>query len=726
MSRTRIVKGNITKIVGGDYKRYSSSEIENIGSKIIQNGKDGVIYGMNEEPPESPILHGLEPVLKGEVIFCNGFHSSPIGAVNAALNVTIGIEPKNKNLPDGENTHHIPGDMQTHDTKTPVRPGSLDEDILSSDEVVNNEISPQEKAEFKYFPYPHESKSKTEANETLHKFKGYWNDNSNKKQAVDLYTTYFNAEKRDNYINGSHGMGSPAWERECHGITLGYYWAKKNWKLKTKEEVEKEKEKNPNAESYSPHYRPLTFVGHSEGAAVAVGACIGTMYYAAERGWDEMAINLILLGIHQPVALWSEELYDNNRKQTGNYLTDYNTYKWFKKEVLEVTGDSPRLINELLANLRKVENALTPYGPALAHIFTKDRNKQKYGIDEWTAELLGTDNWNKLKKRAVQFTFANDRADTVMLDGDIPGIANAKGDEDDSTLFGWSKWADIKIPGGLSPNSDFTINITDFGKGYMNTRIKVNNDNPETVNYMKTTYESWANEFCIYHKKFKNSAVRYEKKYKEPWTSGEVYLDKNIILTNTDKAFDYAKTADAHRDMMARYVWMHHVELEAHFAPVGFINRSEIFNLPNESGRDEVNWPRAEGNTIWDRILKTAENKGDLFYRANYGITFFNRSFKDEKNQTNPTILEQYTEVKKNPQQMRKNEQDYVKDAPTKQKLINPQMAYNGEVEKWVKVAKESLHWEDVFNKLKEKMDRQKEQYQREMDETDFWNRNPW
>lgn len=52
MSRTRIVKGNITKIIGGNYKRYSEDDIENIGSKVIQIGQeDGVSYGTNEEPP---------------------------------------------------------------------------------------------------------------------------------------------------------------------------------------------------------------------------------------------------------------------------------------------------------------------------------------------------------------------------------------------------------------------------------------------------------------------------------------------------------------------------------------------------------------------------------------------------------------------------------------------------------------------------------------------------
>ncbi|ASK29656.1 hypothetical protein CEY12_05855 [Chryseobacterium sp. T16E-39] len=56
MSRTRIVKGNITKIVGGDYKRYSKDNIENIGSKVIQIGKEGgVVYGDPEKFIPPPI-----------------------------------------------------------------------------------------------------------------------------------------------------------------------------------------------------------------------------------------------------------------------------------------------------------------------------------------------------------------------------------------------------------------------------------------------------------------------------------------------------------------------------------------------------------------------------------------------------------------------------------------------------------------------------------------------
>ena len=57
MSRTRIVKGNVTKIVGKSYKIFSKENIENYsGKKIIQIGKEGgVLYGEPSDPPTAEI-----------------------------------------------------------------------------------------------------------------------------------------------------------------------------------------------------------------------------------------------------------------------------------------------------------------------------------------------------------------------------------------------------------------------------------------------------------------------------------------------------------------------------------------------------------------------------------------------------------------------------------------------------------------------------------------------
>lgn len=704
MSRSRFVKGTYTKISGKGHSMFSKEHIiTTAGIQVREEGvENGIFLKSPEAPPETPMLGAEKPELKGEIIFCNGYNSGAFGgATNAIFDYTVGTEEKPWYGSDGDNAHHENHEINTDGTITPVQPGHLDDDMMDADEVNKAEKMPEKETSIGIgvSPFPPYIIPKSKIKDTpykteLTKFKGYWNDYRNFSEAIDLYTTFFNAEKRDHYINGSHGMGSPAWERECHGITQGYYWAVKHWKLKTKDEVEKEKEKNPNAESYSPAYRPLTFVGHSEGCAVAVGACLGAMYYAAEKGWDEVAVNLVLLGVHQPVRLWSDEPYNANRKQVGDYQTDYNTYKWFKTEVLEVGGDSPRMYQEIINKAMEIESALTPFSPATAHIFTSDRNKQRYGIDEWTNKIIGTDSWNILKKRAVQFTFSNDKGDTVMIDGDIPGIANARSNEDNTYILGWRKWYNESVgTGGLSPNSDFSIKVDNFGVGSMNTRIQVSKtNNPEfKATYRKTTYESWVNEFFQYHKVFKQSAFAYEKKYKEAWTTGEVYLKDNLILTNANKALEYAKVADNHTDMMARYVWMHHIELEAHFAPVGFLNRPEIFNL--KDGKRNPLWPEDEGKTIWHRILKTSEKKGDIFYRVSYLEN--NIYYEDLKKEIIPKLVEK----KKDFKFLRDKEDEYVKGIG-ENNLINPKIAYTSEVEKWVNVAKEVI--EEQYQKDKE------------------------
>ncbi len=51
MSRTRIVKGNITKITGGNYKMFSKENIEFHSNKqVVFNAKEGIIYGEPEKP----------------------------------------------------------------------------------------------------------------------------------------------------------------------------------------------------------------------------------------------------------------------------------------------------------------------------------------------------------------------------------------------------------------------------------------------------------------------------------------------------------------------------------------------------------------------------------------------------------------------------------------------------------------------------------------------------
>ena len=63
MSRIRIVKGNITKITGGNYKMFSKDNIEFHSNKqIIFNAKEGITYGEPESPPK----------IENEIVFVNG------------------------------------------------------------------------------------------------------------------------------------------------------------------------------------------------------------------------------------------------------------------------------------------------------------------------------------------------------------------------------------------------------------------------------------------------------------------------------------------------------------------------------------------------------------------------------------------------------------------------------------------------------------------------------
>ena len=54
MSRTRIVKGNITKITGGNYRMFAKEDIEfHSDQKVIHNAKDGTFY---DDPAPAPKL----------------------------------------------------------------------------------------------------------------------------------------------------------------------------------------------------------------------------------------------------------------------------------------------------------------------------------------------------------------------------------------------------------------------------------------------------------------------------------------------------------------------------------------------------------------------------------------------------------------------------------------------------------------------------------------------
>lgn len=67
--RTRIVKGNITKIIGKNYKMFAVNDIEfNAGNQIIHNAKDGTFY---EQPDKPEVIEG-NFIIDGEWLDIDG------------------------------------------------------------------------------------------------------------------------------------------------------------------------------------------------------------------------------------------------------------------------------------------------------------------------------------------------------------------------------------------------------------------------------------------------------------------------------------------------------------------------------------------------------------------------------------------------------------------------------------------------------------------------------
>lgn len=565
MSRTRIVKGNVTKIIGGDYKRYSKEGIENIGSNVIQIGKEGgVSYGEPNEPPKPPMLNYPEPILNGDVIFCNGYLSSPKKNPTSYLNVIV---------------DKIPDDI----SQKPLRGANMSEKSLTdgSDVMDNNELefvdrqgggtlySDENYKETEYFRWMFSAKEQ---------FEGYWEgyDNISKKRYSQIFKEYFHADYNAHFINGSHGLQSSGAHRVEHGIAQGYAWAKRKWNIKEKSEVEKAKEKNPGALSYSPQYKPVTVVGHSQGAAIAAGVALGIIYYANEMGWDEMPINILFLGTHQPQGLHGQ------------------SYEDFKKYYFE------DFINEWVLEW-------------VADIFTKDKLQQNQGIYEKMNELLGDNSWKGLLYRAVQFTFPNDRALFVTRMGDIPYVKNACNEKDNYHVSSWYYDSKPELEGynvedkyykfpkrllNKAFNHDGTLNdkapdfkqcVKNYWKAYhhyVDYRTQVN-AMPQ-LKYAPAKYPipqigdilpSWFKDIM------KNSIAKMEG------TKQNVYMKSELYRRKLNALLAFAK--------------VHEMELQAHFAPVGLMFNKGVLS----------DWDQYQDQTIWDRVQDAGK---DIFYKVHY------------------------------------------------------------------------------------------------------------
>ena len=564
MSRTRIVKGNITKVIGGNYKRYSKDNIENVGSKVIQIGKEeGVSYGINEEPPKPPMLNFSEPILNGDVIFCNGYLSSPKKNPGSYLNVIV---------------DKVPDDV----SQNPMRGANMNEkkitdnvDIYTNDEL---EIDNRQGGGTLYSDPNYET---TENYRWIfaakEKFEGYWEgyDNVTKKRYSQVFKEYFHALGNAHFINGSHGLQSSGAHRVEHGIAQGYAWAKRKWNIKEKSVIDDLKEKNPGALSYSPQYKPITVVGHSQGAAIAAGTALGIIYYAYEMGWEEIPINILFLGTHQP-----QGLYGKNYEHFKNYYFEDFIKEW----VLEWIGD----------------------------IFTKEKLYQNQGIYEKMNELLGGDSWGGLIDRSVQFTFPNDRALFVTRMGDIPYVKNACNEKDNLYVESWGFYAGASAE-GFFPEEGYHFPKRLLDKAF-NPDGSINGNAPTFRECVKSYWKIY-HQYKTYRDYIKaNPSKKYATaKYKIPIISNVLPDWFHTILNQAISKAEGAKKAlymksELYRlklNALVAFEKVHNMELQAHFAPVGL-----MFNKGTLS-----DWDQYQDQTIWDRVKDTGK---DLFYRLDY------------------------------------------------------------------------------------------------------------
>lgn len=316
--------------------------VTDVGQKLVGTGK------------QEPELDEKYPELKGEIVFANGYLSSSLGG---ALNAVLDMNPDEPgpNLQSGWNAN----ENSSIDEKDILLSRELEKiNAMSASEIEKDEKrNALVKIPFPVMVYPGiprlaeipfdipmvndtDFKSVDQFSLQEHKnvFWGYWNQIGNLKKGSETYAEYFNAKNNQHFLNGSHGLGSNAAHRMDHGIAQGYHWAKFQWGIIPKEEVEDAKDKVPYIESYSPAYKPLTIVMHSQGNAPGVGFTLGAMKYANELGWEQMALNLIFLGVHQPQGLWGGEYEDFIKVRTKHHHADsdfWDSFSGLEKALLK-------------------------------------------------------------------------------------------------------------------------------------------------------------------------------------------------------------------------------------------------------------------------------------------------------------------------------------------------------------------------------------------------------
>lgn len=604
-----------------------------------RSGRSPADHTYHYSPVKTIVATGQEPfekegnpVFQGFILFCNGYLSDPVKNIGANINAIMDTNPDQdrwyvfKGANADEQDPANDQDIFTPPELNARIPAAQRQDPRQADRIMQQEkggFTKQNILEAIREKDPGAVFSYGEAEGSW----GYWNKKSNYYNGSNTYAGYFNAQGNEYFINGSHGLGSAAGHRIDHGILLGYRWAATAWGILDKKSFEaigtdafKELLK-----SYTPPYRPVTIVGHSQGSACAAGVALGVLNYAAKQGWEQVPLNMIFLGSHQPVNL------------TG---TEYRDLLSWKKDYLQVHRSVLTLFKKDPA-----KNA-TSYIDGLADLFNEDYNKlrQEEGIYEHLKRITG--NWNAFRSRAVQFDFTNDRGDPVTRCGDIPEVDSACDPRRDWTLLSFEVYpcgTDLKkTVAGMDDKKRIPVFDVDgqalLGDLFLppfiaNRRIEFK-DWEEQV---WTDYETLAKDYARSFLRYLRLKQDYYKKFGEPFdpdkgktavasldaTLHGLYAKKVKMVTGSLKwlyqRFFAPAAAVIRQDAafvvgynyiaaLMDYAALQEADLYAHFSPVPLLTNKKILDDWNYE-RDTIG---VKAN-IWERILKVG---GEKFYRV--------------------------------------------------------------------------------------------------------------
>ncbi|MCF3109458.1 hypothetical protein LL912_11790 [Niabella sp. CC-SYL272] len=596
-------------------------------------------HTFHSSPVKSLVSTGQEPfdkdglpVFQGFIIFCNGYLSDPVKNIGANLNAILDSHP------DQDRWYVLKGanadERNTANDEDIFTPAELDI-RMPAEQRANplqvDRVMQQHKGGFtrqnireailEKTPRPVFSYGQAEWSW------GYWNKKSNQYNGSNTYASYFNAQGNEYFINGSHGLGSGAAHRIDHGIVLGYRWAATSWGILDRKSFDTIRDETFKEflKGYTPPYRPVTIVGHSQGSACAAGVVLGILNYAHSMGWEQIPVNIIFLGSHQPVNL------------TGS---EYESLLWWKQQYLQVD-------KSVFAFLKKDPSKnTTSYIDGLADLFNKTYNKLQHeeGMYEHLKKITG--NWEAYKSRAVQFDFTNDRGDAVTRCGDIPGVDSACDPKGDWSLLSFEVYpmgTDMKkTVSGMDRKKRIPVYDVDrqalLGELFLppfvaNRRIEFK-DWEEQV---WTDYETLARDYARSFLRYYQLKQYYQEKYREifdPYkgrtavasfdaTVHGVYAQQlKWVTTPLRQLYQRffapmagAPGADArwmvgyhYIAALLDYAALQEADLYAHFSPVPLLTNKKILDDWNYDG-DSI----GVTTNIWERMLKVGE---DRFYRV--------------------------------------------------------------------------------------------------------------